>query len=174
MAVRWATRRSTGQLRPTSIFARFAGRLRTMHAKCDLEASYQIDRAEPLFRHTSTSPHNSIRHWYSPHDLVTCLEQSRPEINLMSNTQDKIPRAHGNVQPHEDSLINCDASVFQEQVEIPWCAMEVDPLEDGNQEDEVLLAISQSLLNPDFMSMDRIISFEDMMAGNISEAWDFS
>jgi hypothetical protein len=171
MAIRCATPRDAGQLRSTSIFARFAGRLRTIHAKCNLEPLYRVDRAEPLFEDMTATPNVRVRHWYTPRDLATCIEQSRPEINTTSNGQRQVLVGHNITQSQQDNIVDRESSVFQNQVNVPWGAVS---LGDTNQEDEGLLAISQSLLDPDFTSMDRIVSFEDMMVENISEAWDFS
>jgi hypothetical protein len=174
MATRCATPRHAGQLRSTSIFARFAGRLRTIQAKCNLEPSYRVDRAEPLFEDVAATPSARVRHWYTPRDLATCLEQSRPEINTTSTGQRQVLVADNIGQPRQDNIADRDSSVFHNQVDVPWSAMDVEPLDGTDQEDEGLLAISQSLLDPDFTSMDRIVSFEDMMVENMSEAWDFS
>jgi hypothetical protein len=174
MAIRCATPRDAGQLRSTSIFARFAGRLRTIHARCNLEPLYRVDRVEPLFEDMTATPNVRVRHWYTPRDLATCIEQSRPEINTTSTGQRQELVGHKIAKSQQDKPFDRDSSVFQTQVNDPWSAVDVESLGGTNQEDEDLLAISQSLLDPDFASMDRIVSFEDMMVENISEAWDFS
>lgn len=108
------------------------------------------------------------RHWVTPNDLEACLEQTRSNLTTTLHTShDSIPSGQVNAN-------DSGASTFESQLNVPWDAMDVRHGAEGDQEHGDLLAISQSLLDPQFANMDRIISFDDMMLGNISESWDLS
>jgi hypothetical protein len=168
MASRWATCRELGQLRPTSLFSRFAGRLRTIHANCTLDLSFQIDRSEPLYKHIPSDRNVRARHWVSPNDLEACLEQTRSDLTTSLHT------SHDTIAIGQNNIDDNRASAFEPQLNAPWDEMDVGQVAEGDQDHGDLLAISQSLLDPEFSSMDRIISFDDMMLGNIPESWNLS
>jgi hypothetical protein len=50
--------------------------------------------------------------------------------------------------------------------------MDAGQLASESQDDSSLLAISQSLLDPDSTIMDIIVSFAKLMLGQITEAWN--
>jgi len=172
MAARWAAHREAGQMRLVSIFSRFAGRLRTIHANCNLDLSYRIDRSEPLYEIVASASKKRVRHWVSPNDLASCLEQNRTEIGSARQGQTPIQVSHDSASLQQDEMTNCPDLAFSNQADMPWDPMNLSQLGDGGSDNGSLLAISQSLLDPDFTSMDRIVSFDEMMLGNISETWD--
>lgn len=172
MAVRWAAHREAGQLRLASIFSRFTGRLRTIHANCNLDHSYRIDRSESLYETVALAEKERVRHWVSPNDLASCLEQNRTEIGSTRREQAPVQEAHDGGSLQRDEVTNPSTLAFSNQADMPWDPMNLSRLGDGGSDNGSLLAISQSLLDPDFTSMDRIVSFDEMMLGNISETWD--
>jgi hypothetical protein len=168
MAVRWAAHREPGQFLITSLFSRFSGHLRTIHANHNLDPSYQIDRSEPLYKHVPGTSIARVRHWASATDLAACLEQSRPEVRTTRAGLEQAP-----VPPQQqEKVLNRHQPAFYGQPNMTWDAMHVRQLAEEGRDDCGLLAISQSLLDPDFTTMDRIVSFDEMMLGNISETWD--
>jgi hypothetical protein len=130
--------------------------------------SFQIDRAEPLYLYKPSDTSARARHWVTPNDLEACLEQTR------SNLTTTLHAGHDSTLPGQVNVNESGASAFEPQLSAPWDAMDVGQVAEGDQDHEDLLAISQSLLDPEFANMDRIISFDDMMLGNISESWDLS
>ncbi|KAH4181953.1 hypothetical protein HBI81_217930 [Parastagonospora nodorum] len=172
MGARWAAHREAGQLRLTSIFSRFAGRLRTMHANCNLDSSYRIDLSEPLYENVPSTSKTRVRHWVSPNDLVSCLEQNRTEVGSTRQEQAPAQVVHDGAPLQQDEMPNRPNLAFSNQADMPWDPMNLSQLGEGGSDNGSLLAISQSLLDPDFTSMDRIVSFDEMMLGNISETWD--
>ncbi|KAH7078718.1 fungal-specific transcription factor domain-containing protein [Paraphoma chrysanthemicola] len=171
MALRWAT---PSQLMSTSLFSTFADRIRTIHANCEMDLSYKIDRSEPLQVRIPASSVASARQWWSKHQQATYVQQHSSEFDAASHTQTKHAVAQdANISRQNDAL-ETQNSVFADPTDAPWGPINVvgAAAENGNYED--LLAISQSLLDPDFTSMNRIVSFEDMMLGDIPETWSLS
>lgn len=172
MAARWEAHTKPGQLRSTSLFSRLAGHLRTIHANCNLEPSYQIDRSEPLYEHEPAASNARVRHWVTPSELATCLEQCRPKLKNPQHEQEKAQVLSNSAVLQQDSVTNLQPLASHVPPNIPWDTLDAGQVVDRSQADGGLLAISQSLLDPDFTIMDRIVSFDEMMLGNISETWD--
>jgi hypothetical protein len=159
---RWTDQNISDQIQSTSLFSQFAGRLRKMHADYNLDLCVQIDKTEPLYQHIPATINLSARHWLSPSVLATDLDQEHPRIS------------HGPTSIQSRNTVNPRDPDLETQVNMMWGTVGVVPPTECSEEDSDLLAISQTLLSSEFTSMDRIVSFEEMMLGNTSEAWDFS
>jgi hypothetical protein len=169
MADRWAVRREPGQLRPTSLFSRFAGRLRTIYANCNLDLSYQVDRSEPLYEHIPAIVEGRARHWVSPSDLTSCLEQNRTEISAKRHGQGQA-QVDSTIAPLEpENGVNQRNLAFDTGPSISWDPINLEQVANESQDESGIFEISQSLLDLDSTIIDRVISFDEMMLGNISD-----
>ncbi|KAH7073249.1 fungal-specific transcription factor domain-containing protein [Paraphoma chrysanthemicola] len=168
MALRWAT---PSQLKSPSLFSEFADRIRTIHTNCEMDLSYQIDRSEPLQVRTSASSVPSARHWWSKHQQATYVQQHSSEFDAASYTQAKHAVAQDSQRLRQNDALETQNSAFTVRTDVPWGPMDAGDVAADSGSYEDLLAISQSLLDPNFTSLNRIVSFEDMMLGNINETW---
>lgn len=175
MAHRWATLKELGQLRSLSLFSRFAGRLRTIHATYSLDMTSRINTHEPLYEYVAPPRTMHTRHWVSPSDLAASLEQGRMDGNF------SLRSGHSDVQSQhvvgdDPGQINVPSTTYDPQLDARWANMHVaqdgDPSQDQDYSD--LIAISQSLLDPDFAGMDRIVNFDDVMMGDQTESWNMA
>ncbi|KAL5317990.1 hypothetical protein ACEPPN_015094 [Leptodophora sp. 'Broadleaf-Isolate-01'] len=192
--------------RPTAcIFSRFAERLRAVHARCELDPSYRIDKTEPLYEAkleaTSRRPTATALHCIVPEELPTYIAQksksasaaasgktgpplppvivgnNNPPFPLVEGERTTISHSHSHESRDLDSRYNADTQQWGGR---GGMANNVQPQpqpedeEEGLNEAADLLAISQALTVQDFTSMDRIVSFDEMMLSGISEAmnWD--
>jgi hypothetical protein len=159
---RWTAQKMSDQIQSTSLFSQFARRLRKMHADYNLDICVQIDKTEPLYQHIPATINLSARSWLSPSILATDHDQEHPRVS-----QD--PTA---IQSRK--AVDAQDPDLETQANMMWGTIGVMPPTERSEEDSDLLAISQTLLSSEFTSMDRIVSFEEMMLGHTSEAWDFS
>ncbi|OAK93765.1 hypothetical protein IQ06DRAFT_91232 [Phaeosphaeriaceae sp. SRC1lsM3a] len=172
MACRWAAPKELGQLRLTSLFSRFAGRLRTIHASCNVDMTYRINTLEPLYDYTTSRRTIHARHWVSPDDLAASLEQGRSDGTFSLRARDPDPSNEHIVGDGQDQMSVQDRASAT-QLDARWVDMHM--AQDGgpgqDQEYSDLIAISRSLLDPDFAGMDRIVNFDDIMMGSQTGSW---
>ncbi|KAJ4300858.1 hypothetical protein N0V90_002946 [Kalmusia sp. IMI 367209] len=171
MARRWQPYTTSDEMRAGNLFSRFAERLRTIHARCELDPTFRIDRTEPLYQDTTNSGPQSSRHWIQPSELALHIEKMRSAMNLAATPQTvaRNTTSSQDIDAHNDGS-QARISVQPGMTWDPMASMEPSVDEDN------LLAISQALMGPDFTGLDRIVSFDEMMLGGISETpmnWDF-
>ncbi|KAF2021570.1 hypothetical protein BU24DRAFT_338313 [Aaosphaeria arxii CBS 175.79] len=157
-------------LGPVSIFSRLSGRLRTIHARCESDPSYEIDRTEALYGRSSTRCEKPQRHWLPPDGLRVYLEQSRAGLNLTTPELIRSYPATLNSVPAPGAPI----PGFGDTTEFQWnLADNPKDMSTGLNADSNISEISQSLMGDDFMNMDRIVSFDDMFncASETSMDW---
>ncbi|KAH7413979.1 fungal-specific transcription factor domain-containing protein [Phaeosphaeria sp. MPI-PUGE-AT-0046c] len=171
MATRWATRK---ELQPKSLFSRFASRLRTIHATYRFDITSCVNTLEPLYTYVPPKRTLHVRHWVSTSDLAASIEQGRLDGNFslrargteLDSPEDTISR-----DGHEGSHKQNDT--YTPQLDAQWTDMHIS--QDGgpgqDQDYSDLIAISQSLLDPNFAVVDRIINFDEIMMGDQTEPW---
>ena len=132
----------------------------------------RINTQDPLYDYLPPRRTMHARHWVSPSDLVASLERGKLDGNfsLRSPVTDLPDRTAAGDRRGE--MIDRN-STYTPQLDAQWADMHVaqdgGPSQDEDYSD--LIAISQSLLDPDFAGMDRIVNFDDIMMGDQAEPW---
>lgn len=116
------------ELGQKALFSKLAGRLRTLHARAQVDPRCSIDLAKPLLDSLVQDTEPRERHWLPREAVTNLLEKSREYIAL--------PKSYATGTAHTDSSNN---SVHDD-----------------------LLAISQSLIDPDFTDLDRVLNVDDV------------
>lgn len=145
MAQRWKGKNSpSNNIRSASLFSRFAGRLRTIHARCELDPLYRISRDDTLHSQAISTTHSPVRSWVTRDALVAVLEQSRsetyPTAAVLSTTQVQSSQLPNQIQPLAE-IWQADSTTM-------------------NIGNDGLTEITQELMEEDFRNLDRILGSE--------------
>jgi hypothetical protein len=132
----------------------------------------RINTQEPVYNYVPPQRIMHARHWVSPSDLAASLERGRLDGNFSLRSRDSdLPDQ--NAVENRPGEMNGQHSTFTPQLDAQWAHMHIaqDGCPDQDEDYSDLIAISQSLLDPDFASLDRIVNFDDIMMGDQTEPW---
>lgn len=169
------------------LFSRFSRRLRTFHARSQVDPTYRIDISEPLLDFMVRDTETRERHWLTPEALINMLEASRKDIISRRIDEDQRAPAEEARGPLHDSATGSSTRANREFV-LPSKITEYHPqqLSGASQEqhisdislhDDNLVSISQSLIDPDFTNLDRVLNFDEFLfigSSDESTAWNVS
>lgn len=182
MARRWQPSETAKKLPLTSLFASLAERLREMHTDCVLDPAYIIDDTQSLCQTTSMRPVSTRRHWITPDMMNTYIERCRCE--LVTSTPLDLRHttcASSDALSHDHTAATFmdtqTASQLNPTAAMTWDINSTMEPSEANLSDANLLAISESLMGPEFTDMDRVVTLDDVMLGGFPEMgmnWDFS
>ncbi|KAF2994970.1 hypothetical protein E8E13_003257 [Curvularia kusanoi] len=142
------------------LFSRFAGRLRTLHARVQYSPDYRIDIREPLFRLTEQDSEPSReRSWLTRENLADLLEQSRKDIQIgelrgLQKPAEGVDGAQDTLGAGNGSIENLSS----------WNTPKEGHIQDEPFSQDNLFAASQALADPDFSNLDRILNFDDILS----------
>jgi hypothetical protein len=162
--------REQGQV---DLFSRLAGRLRTLHARVQVDSTCRINLAEPLIGSLVQNTQPKERHWLSHEALIDLLEQNRKEVSVQESEGARSPRSDvfgPSVHPSAaEPTAQYDRNFATPQDERQYLPGQYwDPLQEQQTSDPLLnnddlFTISQSLIDPDFTGLDRVLNFDDML-----------
>lgn len=150
-----------------SIFAQFATRLRGIHDRCQREPSLTIDVSgqfdDLAWEEELLTPGNRVSE-SSPNTMQQVRGSNEGQNQQNQAYHDASHRAPG---------MNLQAALDGSEPSQPWQwpqSLQANQSNGNlpNRETDDLSAISQVLMDQQFMDMDRVISFEDMM----HPSWD--
>jgi hypothetical protein len=146
--------------RATCLASIYASHLRTLHTRCEADPEFEID----VLGYASDATHNSGS-WASNAggqglaplpDLARRGHQLDARANAMAGDQSR-HQAEG-VSPGSRPSEQVDRQTIQACHQQGFMARD-----DSQSQSDGLAAISHTLLNDDFLAMDRIISLDDMI-----------
>lgn len=166
------------------LFSRFSGRLRTLHARLQVDLVCRIDITEPLMGFTIHDTAPKERHWVAHDAWIEMLEETRKDVVFSVPDQDQTARtghARSPTYPNAPTspLQDTGESAPSSQKEQYQSGQYLDvsqrhQIPDPPLSDDDLFLISQALINPDFTNLDRVLNYDDMLLnGNADEslAW---
>lgn len=175
------TTREYGQV---DLFSRLAGRLRTLYARAQVDSTCRINMAEPLLGSLVQNIEPKERDWLSHETVIDILEQNRKEVLMQEPDVSQRPEAdlsQGSVHlSTAESTAQGDRNFATPQNERQYHPGQYwDPLQEQQTSDPLLnnddlFTISQTLIDPDFTGLDRVLNFDDiLLTGNsdTSIAW---
>lgn len=154
------------------VFSKLAGRLKTLHARTELDPNFRVDLKASPIRLAVESDMPRERHFLSQEAVIEMLEQSRQDVNIGTLNTSKAPSGGRSrdlsvtsapVQPTDGRPHFYNSDVHNQ------IATNLDSPQDQHSSDKAfdhdLFTISQSLIDPDFTGLDRILNFDDMLLG---------
>lgn len=175
--LRVPVRRDYGQV---DLFSRLAGRLRTLHARSQVDLVYRVNMAEPLLSSLVQTIEPKDRDWLSHEAVIDMLERDRKEVLMQESDISRCPDAdlsRGSVHlSTAESTAQGDQNFATPQEGRQYHPGRYwDPLQEQQTSDPLLnnddlFAISQSLIDPDFTGLDRVLNFDEMLLTGSSDA----
>ena len=160
------------------LFSRFAGRLRTLHARSQVNPTSRVNMTEPLFDSLARDTKLRERHWLSHEALMSMLEQSRKDVvvrqpndiqSARTSLHNSANRTAADQALHDSRDFRLPRNETQYHPAQFWNTSQGQQVPDPALNNDDLLAISQSLIDPDFINLDRILNFDDMILSGNSE-----
>jgi hypothetical protein len=168
MAQRWQATTAGDNHQHKSIFHRLAGRLRVMQATFQLNPSQNIPLSAPLYDSENVNCEPSPRHWVTPEAMSTYMERARADLattSLPSPSELPFTFADNALRPEDGMLMSSYEEIGPLPV-LPWEVSNNVDLSEPSLDSESLLAISETLTSQDFTSIDRIVTFDNIMLGS--------
>jgi hypothetical protein len=156
-----------------NLFSRLAGRLRTLHARVQVDSTCRINVTEPLIGSLVQNTLPKERHWLSHEAVIDLLENNRKEVLMQESEAPQRPRTGvSGASVHRSTAeltAQHDRNFATPQDERQYLPGQYwDPLQEQQAPDlllnnDDLFTISQSLIDPDFTGLDRVLNFDDML-----------